>query len=326
MTNSYGHLSVMPGEVAKWLITDRNALYVDATLGLGGHAAEILKSAGEGSMVLGIDWDPEMISLASENLKRFGKRARVVQANFANIDEVASRENISGAKGVLFDLGVSSLHFDKPSRGFSFSRNGELDMRINPANPLTASAIVNQWPFEQIEHLIRVTGERNSSKIARLIIKERKREEITSTGRLKNIIEKSFGHRKGRIHPATRTFLALRLAVNSELENILKGIARAASVLSEGGRICVISFHSLEDKIVKETFKSMESLGGWKILTKKPVSPSEEEIRLNYRARSAKMRVIEKNGARRRYEKRQYLQNRDEDTKDIRQGIEERKT
>ncbi len=294
MINGYAHTPVMPLETVQRLITDKNGIYIDATCGMAGHSLEILKNLNKNGKILAIEWDPEMVSIARKKTELHSKRIKIVQANFADMDEVAKRENISAVSGIIFDLGISSLHFDKSSRGFSFSRTGRLDMRINPSNPLDAYTIINKWPFEQIEHLIRVTGERNSVRISKAIVRERTRKEISTTSELKNLIEKILPHRKGHIHPATRTFLALRLAVNWELENLLKGIDNASKILKIGGRICIISFHSLEDKIVKETFRSMENLGGWRILTKKPITPREREIQLNYRSRSAKMRVIEK--------------------------------
>ncbi len=167
-------------------------------------------------------------------------------------------------------------------------------MRISPENPLTAYTIINKWPYEQIEHLIRISGEKFSNKITKLIIKEREKNTIVSTEDLKNLIERHFVRRKNKIHPATRTFLALRLAVNSELDNLLKGIHNATHFMTKGSRMCIITFHSLEDRIVKETFKSMVKLGGWEMITRKPIKPSDEEVAGNKRARSAKLRVIER--------------------------------
>ena len=294
MTKHYNHTPVLPKETVQYLVTDKNGIYVDGTLGIAGHTLEIISALNKQGKVLGIDWDPEMLELAKKRLKNLEKQITVVKGNFADIDEILPRENITKISGVLFDLGVSSLHFDKPSRGFSFKHHGPLDMRINPENPLTAYTIINKWPYEQIEHLIRVSGERFSNKITKLIINERAKNTIVSTSDLKNLIEKNFICRKDKIHPATRTFLALRLAVNSELDNLLKGIHTATHFMAKGSRMCIITFHSLEDKIVKETFKSMVKLGGWKMITKKPIKPSEEEVENNHRARSAKLRVIEK--------------------------------
>ncbi len=294
MTKHYTHEPVLPQETVEHLVTDKNGVYVDGTLGMAGHTTRIISALNKQGKVLAIDWDPEMIELAKKRLAEEEQEATIIQGNFADIDEILPRENISKISGVLFDLGVSSLHFDKPSRGFSFKHDGPLDMRISPANPLTAYTIINKWPFEQIEHLIRISGERFSKKITKLIVREREKNTIVTTADLKNLIEKHFICRKDKIHPATRTFLALRLAVNSELDNLLKGIHSATHFMTKGSRMCIITFHSLEDRIVKETFKSMVKLGGWEMITKKPVKPSDEEVEGNKRARSAKLRVIER--------------------------------
>ncbi len=294
MTKNYTHEPVLPNETIKYLVTNKNGIYVDGTLGMAGHSKRIISELNEQGRLIGIDWDPEMLALAKKGLAEQAGQTTLIQGNFADIDEILPRENIIGISGVLFDLGVSSLHFDKASRGFSFKHDGPLDMRINPENPLTAYTIINKWPYEQIEHLIRISGEKFSRKITKLIVKEREKNTIVSTSDLKNLIEKHFIRRKDKIHPATRTFLALRLAVNSELDNLLKGIHSATHFMGKGSRMCIITFHSLEDRIVKETFKSMVKLGGWELITKKPIKPSDEEVASNKRARSAKLRVIER--------------------------------
>jgi len=294
MTKDYTHEPVLPKETVEHLVTNKNGIYVDGTLGMAGHTTKIISELNKQGRVIGIDWDPEMIELAKKKLADQNQQATIIQGNFADIDEILPRENITQISGVLFDLGVSSLHFDKPSRGFSFKHDGPLDMRISPENPLTAYTIINKWPYEQIEHLIRISGERFSTKITKLIMREREKNTIVSTADLKNLIEKNFICRKDKIHPATRTFLALRLAVNSELDNLLKGIHSATHFMNKGSRMCIITFHSLEDRIVKETFKSMVKLGGWQMITRKPVKPSDEEVAGNKRARSAKLRVIER--------------------------------
>lgn len=291
------HKAVMSKEVSEILITDKGGIYVDATIGAGGHAKEILKNLEPKGKIIGIDWDPEMINIAAENLKEFGDRVKLIGGNFANIDDILKKEGIYYISGLLLDLGVSSLHFDKASRGFSFKKEGPLDMRINPANPLTAYTIINSWPYQQIEHLIRICGERFSHKIAKAIVEEREKKEIKTTKDLAQIIERVIpikAQLKRASHPATKTFLALRVAVNYEFENLTKVLQKAVHMLAPGGRIVVITFHSLEDRIVKETFKFMAKMGGWKLITKKPISPSQQEIEQNPRVRSAKLRAIEK--------------------------------
>ena len=294
MDENYTHLPVLLEETAQLLITDKSGIYVDATLGLAGHTMKLLSILDDKARVLGVDWDPEMAELAGRNLKAYGARAKVVQGNFANIDEILKREELTVITGILFDLGISSLHFDKPSRGFSLKNEGPLDMRINPGNPLTAYSIINHWPYEQIEHLIRVAGEHNSGRIARAIVDKRSAKPMETTTELRCLIERIVPFRGEKIHPATKTFLALRMAVNYEFDNLTRGIQKALPFLAKGARMGIITFHSLEDRIVKETFKIMSEMGGWKMLTRKPVVPSEAEVLQNKRARSAKLRVIEK--------------------------------
>ncbi|MCX5785292.1 MAG: 16S rRNA (cytosine(1402)-N(4))-methyltransferase RsmH [Elusimicrobia bacterium] len=294
MTENYTHQPVMPEEVAQLLVTEKEGVYVDATLGMAGHTLKLLSVLGPNARVIGVDWDPEMAAIAAKNVASFGDRVKILQGNFANIDEMMKRENITNISGVLFDLGISSLHFDKASRGFSLRNDGPLDMRINPANPLTAYAILRYWPYEQIEHIIRVCGERQAGKIARAIIAKRETKPLDTTGELRDLIERLMPYRGEKIHPATKTFLALRVAVNYEFDNLTRGIQKIIPFLSKGGRIGIITFHSLEDRIVKETFKFMAKQGDWKPVTRKPVTPSLEEEAGNKRARSAKLRVIEK--------------------------------
>lgn len=287
------HKPVLPDEVCKLLITDEEGIYIDATVGPGGHSSAILQALKPEGKIFALDWDPEMVAIARKNLASSGLRAHVIEGNFADITQILEREGITSVSGVLFDLGVSSLHFDEPSRGFSFRSDGPLDMRINPANSLTAEAILNKWPFEQIDHLLRVCGEeRYSARIARAIIKKRQKRPFRTTKDLSQLVEGMLGKDRTRIHPATRTFMALRIAVNREFDNLTRGIEKASSLLETGGRMAVISFHSLEDRIVKQTFRSMINPGGWEWVTPKPVRPSEAEVAVNSRARSAKLRVI----------------------------------
>ncbi|MBI4802345.1 MAG: 16S rRNA (cytosine(1402)-N(4))-methyltransferase RsmH [Elusimicrobia bacterium] len=294
MDENYLHQPVLAEETAQLLVTDKAGVYVDATLGLGGHAIKLLSTLDEKGKVLGVDWDPEMAGLAARNLEPYGGRAKVVQGNFANLDQLIAAEHLNTIAGVLFDLGISSLHFDKPSRGFSLKYDGPLDMRINPLNPLTAYNIVNHWPYEQLEHLIRICGERYAGRIAREIMDKRQAKPVETTAELRTIIEKATPYHGEKTHPATRTFLALRVAVNYELDNLTRGIQKVMPFLAKGARMGVITFHSLEDRIVKETFRFMVKMGNWKLVTKKPVAPSEAELKANKRARSAKLRVIEK--------------------------------
>src|SRR3989338_2571360 len=188
--SEYTHVAVLAEETVNLLITEKKGTYVDATLGMGGHTARLLNALPPEASVLGIDWDPEMAGIATNNLKPFGDRVKIAQGNFANIDEIVTREGIRSLSGVLFDLGISSLHFDKPSRGFSLKHDGPLDMRINPDNPLTAYTIINQWPYEQIEHLIRVCGERHSRRITRAVLEARRTKPLETTAELSALIER----------------------------------------------------------------------------------------------------------------------------------------
>ncbi len=292
--SEYTHVPVLAEETVSLLITAKRGTYVDATLGMGGHTARLLNALPAEASVLGIDWDPEMAGVAARALAPFGDRVKIVQGNFANIDEITAREGIRSVAGALFDLGISSLHFDKASRGFSIMNDGPLDMRINPDNPLTAYTIINQWPYEQIEHLIRICGERHSRRITRAILDARREHALETTAELGALIARVAPARGEKTHPATKTFLALRVAVNYEFDNLTRGIQKMMPLLKPGARLGIITFHSLEDRIVKETFRLMASMGGWKLVTRKPVKPAEAEIIENKRARSAKLRVIEK--------------------------------
>ncbi len=292
--SEYTHVPVLAEETVSLLITAKRGTYVDATLGMGGHTTRLLNALPAEASVLGIDWDPEMAGVAARALAPFGDRVKIVQGNFANIDEITAREGIRSVAGALFDLGISSLHFDKASRGFSIMNDGPLDMRINPDNPLTAYTIINQWPYEQIEHLIRICGERHSRRITRAILDARREHALETTAELGALIARVAPARGEKTHPATKTLLALRVAVNYEFDNLTRGIQKMMPLLKPGARMGIITFHSLEDRIVKETFRLMASMGGWKLVTRKPVKPAEAEIIENKRARSAKLRVIEK--------------------------------
>lgn len=288
------HEPVLLEEVLSLLVEDRDGLYLDATLGLGGHAEAVLRSlSGEGRL-LGIDLDPEALSRSCERLEEFGGRFRCVQGNFKDLARILQNEGFFPLAGALFDLGVSSLQLDKASRGFAFQREGPLDMRLDPANPLTAARIVNEWPAEQIELLLREFGEeREAPRIARWIVEARSKEPFETTGDLASLIEARVP-RFGHLHPATRTFQALRIAVNGELENLTRGLGDVLPLLRTGGRIAAISFHSLEDRIVKNVFRSFAGNGTCRNVTDGPVTPRQEEVERNPRSRSAKLRVVEK--------------------------------
>ena len=289
----YSHVPVLLKEVLDLLVTDPEGTYLDATVGLGGHAGAVLSTISAQGKLIGTDVDPEALAAASSRLLAFTGRVRLVRANFRNLGQVLAPE-AGQLAGALFDLGVSSLQFDKASRGFSIQHNGPLDMRLDPDSPLTAARIVNEWPAEQLELLLRENGEeRNAGLIARRIVSVRAQKPFETTDDLKSLIEREFP-RTGRIHPATRTFMALRIAVNQELENLTRGLESVVSLLKPGGRLAVISFHSLEDRIVKNVFKSFMDQGWCERVTHAPVCPGPEEVGHNPRARSAKLRVVAK--------------------------------
>lgn len=307
MNNSeYLHRPVMADKVVGLLVTGPGD-YIDATVGLGGHAERILEAAGPESRLLGLDLDPRALAVAARRLGRFGPRVRLVRANFAEVAEVAARERFVPARGVLFDLGVGSHQLADPAAGFSFQVSGPLDMRYDPDAPVTAADLVNKLSEAELAEIIRRYGEEpRARRIAREIVRSRP---IRTTDELARVVARAVGTARGRIHPATRTFMALRIAVNRELENLERGLAGAVRVLGRGGRVVVISFHSLEDRVVKQFFRRESrdcicppglpvcACGHRAVLrelTRRPITPDEAEVKANPRARSAKMRAAEK--------------------------------
>ena len=286
------HTPVLLNEVMEWLRIRPEGTYVDATVGTGGHALEIARRLGEGRLV-GMDRDPRALTLARDRLKRYGERVVLVHREFSRIGELAESMKLPPLDGVIADLGVSSLELESPERGFSFRHAGPLDMRMNPETPLTAAEIVNEWPEKELADLLyQKAEERDSRRIARAIVRARP---IRDTEHLATVVA---GARKARgrqrLHPATKTFLALRIAVNREEEELEQFLSRTPATLSLGGRWIVLSYHSLEDRPVKQAFQKLAREGGFRVLTKKVIQPSIEEMEQNPRARSAKMRVAEK--------------------------------
>ncbi len=265
---------------------------MDGTAGGGGHTEGILRASAPDGRVIGLDWDDEAIAACRARLAEFGDRLQLVQASFGELSEVLAGLRVTGVNGVLLDLGVSSRQFDEPTRGFSFQREGPLDMRMSRLTTTTAREVIASESQEELARIFFVYGEeRKSRAIARRIVEERERQPIETTMQLVRVIERVLGPKRGPVHPATRVFQALRIHVNRELDNLRAGLVAANEALLPGGRVAVISFHSLEDRIVKWFFRETPSL---KILTKKPLMASEEEVALNPRARSAKLRVAEK--------------------------------
>jgi len=298
------HLPVLQKEVIQFLDPKPNENFIDCTVGFGGHALTILEKTAPNGKLLSIDVDPEVIKNLKLKIKNFEKRVILVADNFVNLKEIVERENFKDVSGILFDLGLSSWHLEKSGRGFSFQRDEPLDMRYDIKiknqiskikNGLTAEKIVNYWPAIKIEKILKDYGEeRFAKRIAEEIIKARKFQAIKTTFQLVELIKKALPERyhHQRIHPATRTFQALRIATNAELENLEKALPQALEILKKEGRLVLISFHSLEDRLVKNFLKNNRLR--LKILTKKPISPSWEEIKINPRSRSAKLRAAVK--------------------------------
>ncbi len=306
------HRPVLLFEAVELLAPERGGLFVDATLGLGGHSEAILEASPD-TRVLGIDRDREAIRLASERLARFGTRFRAVHSNFREISRILDEAGEKEASGILADLGVSSLQFDTPERGFSFRHDAPLDMRMDATgDEETAAELLERLPEEEIARVIYEYGEeRKSRRIARWIVERRERgEPLKTTGELAALVARAVGYKRGdRVHPATRTFQALRIAVNGELEGLDEFVETAVDLLQARGRLAVISFHSLEDRVVKRALRRLSghcecgrrlpvcacgARHAVEVLTRRPVVASEPELEENPRARSAKLRACSK--------------------------------
>jgi 16S rRNA (cytosine1402-N4)-methyltransferase len=287
------HVPVFLHEALDILRIRPDGNYIDATLGGGGHAQEILKQLGSGRL-LAIDRDPNSLEAAKGKLGEFGGKLIMQHGNFAQIDELHAASGLPPVDGVIADLGLSSMQLDDASRGFSFNLPGPLDMRMDPQTETTAADLVNRAPERDLAEVIFKLGdERHSRRIARAIVKARP---YRVTTELAQVVTRAIPSRAGlhQIHPATRTFMALRLAVNKELKNLDDFLGRILTVVRPGGRVVILSFHSLEDRRVKQAFRRWQDEDRATILTRKVVRPSEEEIRSNPRARSAKLRAAEK--------------------------------
>jgi 16S rRNA (cytosine1402-N4)-methyltransferase len=316
LTSNAPHVPVLLKETLEGLQVREGGVYIDGTVGAGGHSAAIMGLAPNVSL-LGLDVDPTALALATTRLQPYidEGRARLVRSNFSNLDSVAEREGFAPAGGVLLDLGVSSMQLDTPERGFSFRAGGPLDMRLDPSASVTAADLVNSLPESELADLIYKYGEEPvSRRIARRIVEAREKGPITTTDGLESIVYGAVGGRtagrtRSAIHPATKTFQALRIAVNRELEVLEEGLAAAVRVLSPGGRLAVISFHSLEDRIVK-LFIRQEQKGcicppeypvcvcgrkpTLRAINRKPIEAGPEEAGRNPRSRSAKLRIAER--------------------------------
>ncbi len=291
------HIPVMVEEVMKFLRCEPGRTYVDATLGCGGHAEEILRRTSPDGMLIGFEWDEDAISVAKKVLEPYEGRIKIIHKNFIHLADPLEELKIEEVDGILIDPGLSSLQLEDRSRGFSFMGDGPLDMRMDKRNKITAEYLLNRLTSKELETILREYGnERWAKKIAKALVEERERAPIRTTQTLRRIVHQAIPKRyhSKRIDPATKTFQAIRIKVNNELENLRDILTTGWRFLKKGGRLCVLSFHSLEDRIIKETFKNLEKDGFIHIITKKPVTPSLEEIRINPRARSAKLRCAER--------------------------------
>ena len=300
------HQPVLYHEIIHALQPKNAGHYVDGTLGAGGHARGILEACTPEGRLLGLDVDPQALALARENLAPYGQRARLLQASYDSLTEILREIGWEKVDGILLDLGLSSMQLDTPERGFSFQQDAPLDMRFDPASPTSAADLVNSLPQDDLADLIyRYGEERASRRIAQAIVKARP---LRTTRQLAAAIE-AVSPRKGHIHPATKTFQALRIAVNEELDRVENVLPQAVAALNSGGRLAIISFHSLEDRIVKEYFRreSRDCIcpprqpvctcghkATLKEITRKPITPGEAESAANPRSRSAKLRIAEK--------------------------------
>lgn len=304
------HSSVLLSEVLHAFDNRKLNSFVDATLGAGGHSEALLKAHPEIKNFLGFDQDPIALGIAQKRLEAWNDKATFISGNFVDLQQALKKHLLNNVDGILIDLGVSSMQLDMAEKGFSFMRDGPLDMRMNPDNPLTAAQIVNNWPESDLAKIFRDYGEEQRWRAAaHAVVTARLQRPIETTQDLVNILRPVLFNRKKNIHPLTLVFQALRICVNDELGVLQRVIPQAIEALSPGGRLAVISFHSLEDRIVKNCFRfaasdkeSTQGLEGLfidkaptvEIITRKPILPSDDEIAANPRSRSAKLRIVEK--------------------------------
>jgi 16S rRNA (cytosine1402-N4)-methyltransferase len=293
------HIPVLTKEVLEYLEPKRGENFIDCTFGQGGHTHNILERIGPNGKLLGIETDPELYKIfQTKEDFQFADRLTLVNDSYTNLKEIVKEYKFGPINGILVDLGLSSWHFEESGRGFSFKKDEPLDMRYDPEhNPLTAFEIVNAWPEEELERILKQYGEERFAKnIAKKIVRQREIKPIRTTFDLLEATWRGLPpwFKKKKLHPATKTFQAIRTAVNSEIENLKIVLVQATEVLAKDGRLAIISFHSLEDREVKRFFKRGQEINILKVLTKKPIVPTEEEIKINIRSRSAKLRVAQK--------------------------------
>jgi 16S rRNA (cytosine1402-N4)-methyltransferase len=292
---AFRHVPVLLSPVVEWLAPRPGYRMIDGTLGGGGHAAAVLGMSEPDGHLLGIDTDSAALAATGRRLAAYGTRATLVQGNFRELGVIARQHGFAAVDGILLDLGVSSHQIDSPERGFSFQSDGPLDMRLNQAEGPTAADLLNQLSESKLADVIYQYGEEHGARrVARFIVEERRRRPFRTTGELSEVVARALGRKHGRIHPATRTFQAIRIAVNAELESLELVLPQAVELLATGGRLAVISFHSLEDRIVKLFFRAEAARERLAILTKKPIEADQAEARENPRSRSAKLRVAQR--------------------------------
>ncbi len=308
----FKHVSVLKNECIEGLQIKSSGTYVDGTFGGGGHAMEVISRLNGNGRFVGIDQDQDAVENGRAKLEPYKEKAQLVRDNFSNIISIMKDLHIVAVDGILLDIGVSSYQLDTGERGFSYMHDAELDMRMDQRNPMTAKRMIAEYSEKELANIIKDYGEeRWATRIAQFIVAERKIKPIETTGELVEVIKKAVpkGARKDGPHPAKRTFQALRIAVNNELGILEQAIEDMAGLLAPGGRLCIITFHSLEDRIVKQTFHRLEhpctcppefpvcvcgKKPSIRVITRKPILPSDEELEFNPRARSAKLRILEK--------------------------------
>jgi 16S rRNA (cytosine1402-N4)-methyltransferase len=291
------HTPVLLSEILEVLNLQPGMNVIDGTVGAGGHAEQILERIAPSGRLLGLDLDEVALETARRNLARFGSRVMLVRTNYRNVDQVLLSISFGSFQAALLDLGFSSLEIDDPTRGFSFRQDGPLDMRFDRGQELTAAELINSSSLEELTRIFIEFGEEHQARhIAQAIVLARKKERIISTLRLAEIVTEAIGGGRSyqRIHPATKIFQALRIAVNDELNNVRIGLEKLFDGLDSGGRLAVISFHSLEDRLVKRFMRDKVRLGKAHYVNRKPIIPNAEEVQKNRRSRSAKLRVCEK--------------------------------
>lgn len=293
MSENWVHIPIMAPLIADFLLTNPQGVYVDGTLGLGGHTKFFLSRLGPQARILGFDKDEEALQMARQRVN--DPRLIAFHASYTQAPQELHKLGLAGADGALFDLGLSSYQLDNPQRGFSIVHDGPLDMRFDRQNPLSAQVIVNTWPMDELERILKEYGEeRNATAIALAIMKARRQQPLQTTAQLAKLVEEVYGGKRGKTHPATQTFQALRIACNRELETVESALGALGDIVKPGGRAAILTFHSLEDRLVKTRFKELARSGEWRLVNKHAISAPYEEVRQNRRARSAKLRVIER--------------------------------